>query len=93
MQITIKVGKYQELVVYKSKPASCTYHTGRKELTFDVNVADGKLWRLVSKDNDFIALIEGQGTTMTIWDIFTGTEEECLKIMNEQGWENAKISR
>jgi hypothetical protein len=91
MQITIKTDKHQELEVYKHKPTSCTYDTNKKELTFDVNVADGKTYRLVYDGNKFIDLIEGQGTTITIWDIFTGTEEECLKIMDEQGWENAEL--
>lgn len=87
MQITIKIDNYQGLVVYKCKPTSCTYHAGKKELTFEANVADGKLYRLVYDGDKFIDLIEGQGTTVTIWDIFTGTKEDCLKIMDEQGWE------
>ena len=92
MKITISVDNYQELTVYKYKPTSCTYATDKKELTFDVNVADGKAYRLVSNGNKFIALNEGQGITMTIWDIFEGTEEECLEVMDKQGWEDAEIS-
>jgi hypothetical protein len=91
MQITIKTDKYQELEVYKHKPTLCTYHAGKKELTFEANVAAGKDYRLVHDGDKFIDLIEGQGTTVTIWDIFTGTEEECLQMMKDQGWDNAEL--
>lgn len=86
MKITIKIDKYQDLEVYKSKPETCIYNAIKKELTFDANVASGKEWRLIHNDN-FIDLVEGYGTTTTFWDIFTGTEEDCLRIMEEYNWE------
>jgi hypothetical protein len=91
MQITIKIDNYQDLEVYKSKATSCTYDAGKKELTFEANVVDGKVYRLVYNSNKFIDLIEGQGITITIWDIFTGTKEECLQKMKDQSWKDAKI--
>jgi hypothetical protein len=91
MQITIIIDNYQDLEVYKSKTTSYTYDANKKEFTFEANVANGKAWRLVYNGDKFIDLIEGQGVTITIWDIFTGTKEECLQMMEDKGWENAKV--
>jgi hypothetical protein len=89
--IKIKAEKYKDLEVFKSKPEICVYDDKKKELSFEANTFSDKKWRLVYKalnPDGFIALTEGSGITTTIWDVFTGTKEACLRIMEVQGWED-----
>lgn len=91
--IKIKTEKYKDLEVYKSKPETCVYDVKKKELTFEANTFSGKRWRLVYKtftSDGFVGLFEGKGVTITIWDVFTGTKEACLKVMEKQGWEESE---
>lgn len=77
MQVTITVNDPTDLEVYKHKPT--TWDKVKKELTFSVNVSLVKCWRLIHKNGKVIDMFESGGQTMTIWDLFRGTEAECIE--------------
>lgn len=71
--------KIESFAVYDSKKVKDK--DGKQELTLTKKASPkkGKFWRLVYKSGtkEIVQFLEAEGETVTPWDLFCGTREEC----------------
>jgi hypothetical protein len=72
----------QDFLAYKAEK----YDSGKKELQFDVSETPPDFcWRMVYNKKELIVLLECDGVTSSMYDIFCGTYEECLAEADRLG--------